>query len=270
LQAPSRSAQSESAALAAAVSSQDDRPGTAGCVHYGCSHCGLPKPLKLLRLCSACNQAMYARSNGDRARLMNLAPQHVLACAAQPRRLPQYGPTAPAHSRPSRRYCSVECQRMHWFHGDHARKCSHENPASAASTDAQRDHYTAAKAELLRVPAAAPAKVAASTAAVPPHQARDGHDQPLSLPHMQQVHVEREVRTAPGPRQAVTAPHRCCLALCTCARLAVYSCPTPSLLKTAVVIAFGIDFHARMYLRSAARSTTADYNHSGSRQMGAS
>jgi hypothetical protein len=199
-----------------------------------------------------------------------LAPQHVLACAAQPRRLPQYGPTAPAHSRPSRRYCSVECQRMHWFHGDHARKCSHENPASAASTDAQRDHYTAAKAELLRVPAAAPAKVAASTAAVPPHQARDGHDQPLSLPHMQQVHVERAVRTAPGPRQAVTAPHRCCLALCTCARLAVYSCPTPSLLKTAVVIAFGIDFHARMYLRSAARSTTADYNHSGSRQMGAS
>jgi hypothetical protein len=100
LQAPLRSAQSESAALAAAVSSQDDRPGTAGCVHYGCSHCGLPKPLKLLRLCSACNQAMYARSNGDRARLMNLAPQHVLACAAQPRRLPQYGPTAPAHSGP--------------------------------------------------------------------------------------------------------------------------------------------------------------------------
>ena len=204
------------------------------------------------------------------------SPAHELSAPACPCMCGTASPSAAVWTdraspfRPSCRYCSVECQRMHWFHGDHARKCSHENPASAASTDAQRDHYTAATAELLRVPAAAPAKVAASTAAVPPHQARDGHDQPLSLPHMQQVHVERAVRTAPGPRQAVTAPHRCCLALCTCARLAVDSCPTPSLLKTAVVIAFGIDFHARVYLRSAARSTTADYNHSGSRQMGAS
>jgi hypothetical protein len=178
--------------------------------------------------------------------------------------------TAPAQPA-SRRYCSVECQRMHWFHGDHARKCSHENPALAASTEAQRDHYTAATAELLRVPAAAPENVAAraSTAAVPPHRARDGLDQPLSLPHMQQVHVERAVRTAPGPRQAVT-PHRCCLAHCACVRLAVDSCLSHSPRKTAAVIAFCIAFHARMYLRSAARSTTADYNHSGSRQLGAS